>query len=67
MEKLTQQEVRQLVVKIKSGEGNDKELAEWVEKIHISTGNPEVVKAIMSSGDIEIVMKNLYNFPVIYL
>lgn len=32
MEKLTQQKVRQLVVKIKSGESNDKERAEWVEK-----------------------------------
>lgn len=67
MEKLTQQEIEQLVVKIKAGEGDDKEVDEWIEKIHISTGNPNVISAIMSSKDIEIVMNNLYNFSVICL
>lgn len=67
MEKLTRQEVKQLVTKIKAGEGTDKEVGEWVEKIRISTGNPNVVRAIMSSNDIEIVMENLYHFSVICL
>lgn len=67
MKKLTRQEVMELVIKIKSGEGNDKEVSEWIEKIHISTGNPEVIKAIMSSADTETIMENLYHFSVICL
>ena len=65
--KLTRQQVKQLVIKIKSGEGNDQEVSEWVEKIHISTGNPNVIGAIMSSADIDTVMENLYIFSVIHL
>lgn len=67
MEKLSKEGVKQLVMKIKSGEGDDNEVDEWIERIHISTGNPNVISAIMSSKDIEIVMKNLYDYSVISL
>lgn len=67
MEKLTRNEVEELVRKIKAGEGKETEISGWIEKIRISTGNPSVITAIMSSNDIRVVMKNLYQVSVICL
>ncbi|MBR2176231.1 MAG: hypothetical protein IJ861_04715 [Clostridia bacterium] len=64
---MTKEEVRQLVLRIKAGEGTDEEIGKWIEMIHLSTGNPDVLHAIMSSADIEIVMRNLYHVSVIQL
>lgn len=69
MEKLTKHEVKELVQRIRNGEGDDKELAEWIEKISISTANPEVIKTIMAGKDANVddIVEKLYSYKPIIL
>lgn len=69
MTKLSKEEVRELVMRIRRGEGNDKEFTEWMENISYSTVNPEVRKCIMSGSNatIDEIMEKLYSYKPILL
>lgn len=69
MEKLSREEVKELVKKISYGIGSDEEVSEWIEKIMDSVPNRNVVEAIMSGpdADIEDILAKLYTSNVIQL
>ncbi|MGL6220073.1 MAG: hypothetical protein ACRC36_18665 [Lacrimispora sphenoides] len=69
MEKITKQEVTELVSKIRIGEGDDNEISEWISKISIATSNPEVIKTIMSGNGITVeeIVEKLYSYKPIIL
>ena len=69
MKKLTREEVKDLVIKIRRGEGSDEEFSKWIEMISFSTVNPNVIKCIMSgrNATIEEIMEKLYNYKPILL
>lgn len=48
MDKLSREEVKELVEKISYGMGSDEEVSEWIQKIMDSVPNRNVVEAIMS-------------------
>lgn len=67
--KLSKEEVRELVIRIRQGEGDDKEFTEWMESISFSTANPEVRKCIISgrNATIDEIMDKLYSYKPILL
>lgn len=69
MKKISKEEVKDLVLKIRQGLGDDKERNEWIEQIRDSVPNREVIKAIMSgpNADIEEILDKLYTSNVIQL
>ena len=69
MEKLSREEVKELVEKISYGMGSDEEVSEWIHKIMDSVPNRNVVEAIMSgpNADIENILDKLYTSNVIQL
>ena len=69
MEKLSREEVKELVEKISYGMGSDEEVSEWIQKIMDSVPNRNVVEAIMSgpNADIENILAKLYTSNVIQL
>ncbi|WP_024291041.1 hypothetical protein [Lacrimispora indolis] len=69
MEKITKQEVTELVSKIRIGAGDDNEISEWISKISIATSNPEVIKTIMSGNGITVeeIVEKLYSYKPIIL
>ena len=69
MEKLSREEVKDLVIRIRQGLGEDEERNKWVDQIRNSVPNREVIKAIMSgsNADIENILDKLYTSNVIQL
>lgn len=69
MKKLSREEVKDLVLKIRQGLGDDRERNEWIEQIRDSVPNREVIRAIMSgpNASIEEVLDKLYTSNVIRL
>ncbi len=69
MERLSREEVKDLVVKIRKGMGEDIERNNWIEQIKNSVPNREVIRAIMSGTDasIEDILDKLYTNNVIQL
>ena len=62
MDKLSREEVKELVEKISYGMGSDEEVSEWIQKIMDSVPNRNVVEAIMSGPNarIEEILDKLY-------
>ena len=62
MDKLSREEVKELVEKISYGMGSDEEVSEWIQKIMDSVPNRNVVEAIMSgpNASIEEILDKLY-------
>ena len=54
MDKLSREEVKELVEKISYGMGSDEEVSEWIQKIMDSVPNRNVVEAIMSGPNASI-------------
>ena len=69
MDKLSREEVKELVEKISYGMGSDEEVSEWIQKIMDSVPNRNVVEAIMSgpNSSIEEILDKLYTGNVIRL
>lgn len=69
MDKLSREEVKELVEKISYGKGSDEEVSEWIQKIMDSVPNRNVVEAIMSgpNANIEEILDKLYTGNVIRL
>ena len=69
MEKLSREEVKDLVIRIRQGLGEDEDRNKWVDQIRNSVPNREVIKAIMSgpNADIENILDKLYTSNVIQL
>lgn len=69
MKKLSREEVKDLVLKIRQGLGDDRERNEWIEQIRDSVPNREVIRAIMSgpNASIEEILDKLYTSNVIQL
>ena len=69
MDKLSREEVKELVEKISYGMGSDEEVSEWIQKIMDSVPNRNVVEAIMSgpNAGIEEILDKLYTGNVIRL
>lgn len=69
MDKLSREEVKELVKKISYGMGSDEEVSEWIQKIMDSVPNRNVVEAIMSGSNasIEEILDKLYTGNVIRL
>jgi len=69
MDKLSREEVKELVEKISYGMGSDEEVSEWIQKIMDSVPNRNVVEAIMSgpNASIEEILDKLYTGNVIRL
>lgn len=69
MDKLTKEQVSELVNKIRKGEGNDAELSEWIAQISRATSNPEVIKTIMSGNGVTVeeIVEKLYSYKPIIL
>ena len=69
MDKLSREEVKELVEKISYGMGSDEEVSEWIQKIMDSVPNRNVVEAIMSgpNASIEEILDKLYTCNVIRL
>ncbi len=69
MEKLSRKKVKDLVIRIRQGLGEDEERNKWIEQIRDSVPNREVIKAIMSgpNADIEDILDKLYTSNVIQL
>lgn len=69
MKKLSREEVKDLVLKIRQGLGEDEEMNEWIDQISNSVPNREVIKAIMSgpNASIEEILDKLYTSNVIQL
>lgn len=69
MEKLSREEVRELVQKIRMGEGNDAEGNLWIQQILDSVPNRDVIGAIMAgpNSTVDDIMQRLYTSNVIQL
>lgn len=69
MEKLSREEVRELVQKIRMGEGNDAEGNLWIQQILDSVPNRDVIGAIMAgpNATVDDIMQRLYTSNVIQL
>jgi len=69
MDKLSRAQVKDLVIKIRQGLGEDEERNKWIDQIRDSVPNREVIKAIMSgpNADIEDILDKLYTSNVIQL
>ena len=69
MDKLSREEVKELVEKISYGMGSDEEVSEWIQKIMDSVPNRNVVEAIVSGANasIEEILDKLYTGNVIRL
>lgn len=69
MDKLSREQVKDLVIKIRQGLGEDEERNRWIEQIRDSVPNREVIKVIMSgaNADIEEILDKLYESTVIHL
>lgn len=69
MDKLSREEVKELVEKISYGMGSDEEVSEWIQKIMDSVPNRNVVEAIMSGPNVSIeeILDKLYTGNVIRL
>lgn len=69
MNKLSKDEVLELVKRIRIGDGDDKEVSRWIDRISDSVPNREVVETIMSGDDLsdEDIVAKLYTANVIYL
>ncbi len=69
MGKLNKEEILELVVRIRNGEGTDEEVSRWIDEISDSVPNRNVVEAIMSGDDVtaEDVVEKLYEGNIIYL
>ena len=65
---LSRQEMLELVKKIRVGEGSDREVSHWIERISDSVPNREVVQTIMSGDDLsdEEIVNKLYVVNTIY-
>ena len=69
MNKLSKEEVLELVKKIRLGQGDDNEVSCWIDKISYSVPNTAIVETIMS-GDVlsdEEIVEKLYTSHIIYL
>ena len=62
MRKWNKEEILELVVRIRNGEGADEEVSRWIDEISDSVPNRNVVEAIMSDEDAtaEDVVEKLY-------
>ena len=69
MERLSREAVKDLVIKIRQGLGEDEERNKWIDQIRDSVPNREVIKTIMSGpdADIEDILDKLYTSNVICL
>lgn len=69
MDKLNRQEVLELVKKIRVGEGGDREVSRWIDRISDSVPNREVVQTIMSGDELsdEEIVNKLYVANTIHL
>lgn len=69
MEKITKEQVTELVYKIRMGEGDEDELSEWILKISMATSNPEVIKTIMAGNAVTVdeIVEKLYSYKPIIL
>ncbi len=69
MGKLNKEEILELVVRIRNGEGTDEEVSRWIDEISDSVPNRNVVEAIMSGDDVtaDDVVEKLYEGNIIYL
>ena len=69
MDKLSRAQVKDLVIKIRQGLGEDEERNKWIDQIRDSVPNREVIKAIMSgpNADIEDILDKLYTSNIIQL
>lgn len=61
-EKLSREEIKQLVIKIRNGEGDDSEVSKWIEDILNSVPNREVIEVIMSGSNatVDEIVDKLY-------
>ena len=68
MDKLSREEVKELVEKISYGMGSDEEVSEWIQKIMDSVPNRNVVEAMSGpNASIEEILDKLYTGNVIRL
>lgn len=69
MNKLSKEEVKELVSKIRYGLGDDSEVSNWIQQISDSVPNRQVVEAIMSGNNatIDEIVDKLYTSNVITL
>ena len=69
MDKLSREEVKELVEKISYGMGSDEEVSEWIQKIMDSVPNRNGVESFMAgpNASIEEILDKLYTGNVIRL
>lgn len=69
MNKLNNEEVKELVTKISLGLGDDEDVSLWIQSIMDSVPNRNVIETIMSGEDetIEQIVDKLYTSNVIQL
>lgn len=69
MKKLTRDEIKERVEKIRQGIGDDDEVSLWVEEISASIPNSQVIGTIMAGNGISVdeIVDRLYRPDVIYL
>ena len=69
MKKLTRDEIKERVEKIRQGLGDDDEVSLWVEEISASIPNCQVIGTIMAGNGISVdeIVDRLYRPDVIYL
>ena len=68
MNRLSRDEVKKRVEKIRQGIGSDHEVGVWIEEILASVPNREVIKTIMAGENVSIdeIVDRLYTADVIY-
>lgn len=69
MRKLSRDEVKERVEKMRQGLGDDNEVGVWVEEILASVPNRQVIETIMAGNGVSIdeIVDRLYVANVIYL
>lgn len=70
MKKLNKEEILELIVRIRNGEGTDEEVSRWIDGIENSVPNRNIIETIMGAGDnaaAEEIVEKLYEANIIYL
>lgn len=69
MKKLSRDEVKERVEKMRQGLGSDTEVGVWVEEILASVPNRQVIETIMAGDGVSVeeIVDRLYVANVIYL
>ena len=69
MEKLSRDEIKERVEKIRQGMGSDNEVGVWIEEILASVPNREVIGTIMAGKNVSVdeIVDRLYTADIIYL